>query len=201
MRITGGQLKGRALASPRGLKIRPSSDLVREAIFNILGQDLAGLKALDLFAGTGGLGIETLSRGAHLALFIDISPQSIKLINRNLALCGYESSGFVLKRDLRKGIIRSHHLLKDVFDLVFLDPPYRKDFIPPLLEELSTKGFLSSESCVVAESSKGEKLPVSIKGLQMTDTRSYGDTRISIYAYEVKRWACKQPFTPAFLTR
>ena len=80
MRITGGQAKNRVLASPKGLKIRPTTDQVREAIFNIIGQDLSGLKVLDLFAGTGSLGLESLSRGALSALFIDSSQQSLDLI-------------------------------------------------------------------------------------------------------------------------
>ena len=101
MRITGGQVRGRILASPQGLKIRPTTDRVREAIFNIIGQDLSGLKVLDLFAGTGCLGLEALSRGALSALFIDNSQQAIKLIKKNLALCGYQTSGTVLRRDLR----------------------------------------------------------------------------------------------------
>lgn len=187
MRITGGRLKGRLLVSPRGRQIRPTSDLVREAIFDVIGQDLSGYKSLDLFAGTGSLGLEALSRGSHLVYFVDNSVQSIQLIKKNLALCEHESSGVILRHDLRKGISRSHRLLKEVFDLAFLDPPYAADYIPVLLEELSTKGFLSWKSLVVAESSKREKLPVAIGRLQMTDTRSYGDTRISIYAFEVKK--------------
>lgn len=187
MRITGGRLKGRLLISPKGRKIRPTSDLVREAIFDVIGQDLSGYKSLDLFAGTGSLGLEALSRGSHLVYFVDNSAQSIRLIRKNLALCEHESSGVILKHDLQKGISRSHRLLKEVFDLAFLDPPYAADYIPVLLEELSTRGFLSRKSLVVAESSKREKLPVAIGRLQMTDTRSYGDTRISIYAFEVEK--------------
>ena len=184
MRITGGQLKGRLLASPKGLDIRPTSDQVREAIFNIIGQNLPGVKVLDLFSGTGSLGLETLSRGASYALFIDNSPRSIKLIQKNLDLCGHRGTNVILKQDLRKGIKRIHHLLDETFDLVFLDPPYGKNFIPLILGELPTMDILSSKSRVVAESSKTEKLPVSFGNLEMVDTRSYGDTKISVYAYE-----------------
>jgi 16S rRNA (guanine966-N2)-methyltransferase len=187
MRITGGQAKGRILASPRGLKIRPTTDRVREAIFNILGQDLSGLKILDLFAGTGCLGLEALSRGALSALFIDNSRQAIKLIKKNLALCGYQTSGTVLRSDLRKGIPRKHPLIEGPSDLVFLDPPYWNKLIPSLLDEISKKGVISFGSRVVAESSKSENPQVSVENLQMVDTRSYGDTRISIYTYEVKK--------------
>ena len=97
MRITGGQTKGRLLAPLKDIQIRPSSDKVRESIFNIIGQDITDQKVLDLFAGTGSLGIEALSRGAIGALFIDNSPQCIKLIEKNLKLCGYEPSGCALR--------------------------------------------------------------------------------------------------------
>ena len=184
MRITVGQLKGRLMVPPRGLGIRPTSDQVREAIFNIIGQDLYGMKVLDLFAGTGILGLEALSRGASNVVFVDISPQSIKLIRKNLALCEHQDSGVILRRDLRKGIRRIHILSKQVFDLVFLDPPYGKNFIPLILSGLSTMDILSNGSRVVVESSKTEKLPVYPESLEMVDARSYGDTKISFYAYE-----------------
>lgn len=187
MRITGGQAKGRILASPKGLKIRPTTDQVREAIFNIIGQDLSGVKVLDLFAGTGSLGLESLSRGALRALFIDSSQQSVDLIKKNLALCGYQGSGAVLRRDLGRGIPLNHPLIKEVVDLVFFDPPYRNNIISSLLEELSTKEVVSSGSRVVAESSKSETPPASVENFQMVDTRLYGDTRISVYQYEGKQ--------------
>jgi 16S rRNA (guanine966-N2)-methyltransferase len=187
MRITGGQVKGRILASPKGLNIRPTSDKVREAIFNIIGQDLSGLRVIDLFAGTGSLGLETLSRGALHALFIDNSQQSINLIRKNLSLCGHERAGVTLRKNLKKGIPRRHLLLKEKFDLAFLDPPYGKNLIPLLLEELSTEDVLTSKARVVVESWKTERLQVSSYGfLEMVDTRLYGDTRISIYTHKAK---------------
>jgi 16S rRNA (guanine966-N2)-methyltransferase len=94
MRITGGRLRGRRLASFKGLDIRPTSDLVRGAVFDLLGHDLPEAKVLDLFAGTGSLGIEALSRGAAWALFIDHSPKAMDLISKNLKQCGLEAQGF-----------------------------------------------------------------------------------------------------------
>ena len=183
MRITGGQAKGRLLASLRGWKIRPTSDRVREAVFNLIGQDVSGFKVLDLFAGTGCLGIEALSRGAARVLFVDNSIQSIKLIKKNLALCGYESLGSVLKGDLSKGLPRKHPLLKKKFDLIFLDPPYEKRMIPSLLGELSERDILASPSIAVAESFKTETLPEVLGRLQMVSFRTYGETKISIYHF------------------
>jgi len=187
MRITGGQVKGKILASPKGHNIRPTSDQVREAIFNIIGQDLSKQRVLDLFAGTGSLGLEALSRGAAFALFIDSSQQSINLIRKNLAICGYQRSGVILRRNLRKAIPQNHSQLKGKFDLIFLDPPYRKDFIPLLIEDLRGKDLISSGSRVIAESLKTEALPVYFGNLELTDTRVYGDTKISIYEYEANQ--------------
>ncbi len=185
MRITGGEAKGRLLASPKGMDVRPTSDRVREAIFNIIGQNLSGVKVLDLFAGTGSLGLESLSRFAQHSVFIDNSKTSIKIIRKNLAACGFQDSGTILKRDLKKRFSLSHPVLQQHFDLIFLDPPYGKDLITPLLEEFSATEILSNEARVVAESSKTEKLPRAVGNLEMADTRIYGDTRITIYLNEV----------------
>lgn len=187
MRITGGEAKGRHLESPKGMAIRPTSDRVREAIFNIIGQDISGMRVLDLFAGTGSLGIEALSRGALHALFVDNSQNSICLIKKNLALCGYQDSGSVARVNLRHGIPRNHLLLKDTYDLIFLDPPYRENLIPFLLKALIKNHVLSSGSQVIAESQKGRSLPVSLEKLKIMDTRSHGDTTISIYSYDLRR--------------
>ena len=184
MRITGGQAKGRHLISPGGFNIRPSSDYVREAVFDMVGQDLCGLTALDLFAGTGSFGLEALSRGASNANFIDNSRQSLNFIEKNLSLCGYRMCGTVLRRDLKRGIPRGYPISKHAFDLVFLDPPHGKDLLSPLLEALSTGKLLLYGSKVIAECSKKEKLPGSFGDLEMVVSRLYGDTRISIY----KKW-------------
>ncbi|MFC1867093.1 16S rRNA (guanine(966)-N(2))-methyltransferase RsmD [Thermodesulfobacteriota bacterium] len=184
MKITGGSSRGRVLTSLKGMSIRPTSSNVREAVFNLLGQDIAGLKVLDLFAGTGILGIEALSRGALRALFIDNSPQSIKIIRKNLALCGFENSGFVLKRDLIKGLLLEHLMVEKRFDLVFIDPPYGKDIIPPILKELSLGEALASPSIVVTESLKKDRLPVSSGKLHLFETRVYGETKIDLYSSE-----------------
>lgn len=183
MRITGGQVKGRLLAPLKGLNIRPTSDRVREAIFSLIGQDVTGLKVLDLFAGTGSLGIEALSRGASWSLFIDNSIQSVKIIKKNLALCEFEPFGFVLKRDLARGLPWKNALMKKIFDLVFIDPPYGKNFIPPLMRELDHRKVLASPSVLITESSKSESLPVASEKLKLIKTRTYGETKIDVFQY------------------
>jgi 16S rRNA (guanine966-N2)-methyltransferase len=183
MRVTGGQARGRHLASLKGLEIRPSSDLVRQAIFNLIGQDIFGISVLDLFAGTGSLGIEALSRGAVGALFVDNSIQAIKLINKNLEKCGYEALGSIMKKDLSRGMPRNHTFIKKRFGLVFMDPPYGKSFIPPLLKELTELNVLASSSKVVTESSQIDTLPEVIGELQLVKRKIYGETNINIYHF------------------
>ncbi len=186
MRITGGRARSRPLVSPKGLNIRPTSDPVKEAIFNIIGHDLSGLNVLDLFAGTGSLGLEALSRNAFQVVFIDNSNQAINLIKKNLSLSGYLSSASVLKRDLRKGIPWTHPFLKINFDLFFLDPPYGEDLVPLILKELCSQENLLPEFRVVAESSINDNIPASFGNIEMIDDRHYGKTRISIFLYRAK---------------
>ncbi len=184
MRITGGLMRGRRLATLRGLNIRPTSDKVREAVFDLVGQDMTDIHTLDLFAGTGSFGIEALSRGASWALFIDNSPRSISLVKRNLMVCGCEASGTALQRDLTRPLNWTGALRGKGFGLVFIDPPYSKNLVPPVLEELSRRKILASPSTVVAETSKADELPVAIGNLRMIDKRTYGDTTITLYSYE-----------------
>jgi 16S rRNA (guanine966-N2)-methyltransferase len=181
MKITGGKSRGRLLATLKGLDIRPTSSKVREAIFNILGQDMSGISVLDIFAGTGILGIEALSRGAECAKFIDRSDLSISLINRNLASCGYQDISRTFKIDLIKGPGIGSISPGRKIDLVFIDPPYRKGIIPPVLQMLSSCGILADNATLVVESSRRDTLPEREGTLILTGTRTYGDTKLDIY--------------------
>jgi 16S rRNA (guanine966-N2)-methyltransferase len=186
MRITGGRLRGRRLASFKGLEIRPTSDRVREAIFDLLGHHLSGEKVLDLFAGTGSLGIEALSREAAWALFVDRSPKALGLIAKNLKLCGLESQGTVLRKNLLKGFPRSHRVLEEKMDLVFVDPPYGMGMLLPVLEELCSLGILGSPATLVAQSEQREVLPPRVSSLERIKSRIYGETRITLYRHEAQ---------------
>jgi len=157
---------------------------VREAVFDLLGHDLWGQKVLDLFAGTGSLGIEAISRGAAWAVFIDHSPKAVELIRKNLKLCGVEAQGFVLKKDLLRGVPRRDLLGEEKVDLVFLDPPYRKGIIPAVLEELAARRVLASPSILVAQSEQRGVLTPNLRTLQIVKSRTYGDTRITLYRHE-----------------
>ncbi|OQY45285.1 MAG: 16S rRNA (guanine(966)-N(2))-methyltransferase RsmD [Desulfobacteraceae bacterium 4572_87] len=178
MKITGGQIKGRRLAAPKNLEIRPSSNKVREAIFNIIGQNLSGSRVLDLFSGTGLLGMEALSRGADLAVFVDHGTQSLALIKKNLALCGYEQSGRICKWNLTKGLPKNRPFLDTTFDLVFLDPPYKSGPSAGLMEELSASERLEPGALIILESAKTVETR---HALSLLETRIYGDTKLSFF--------------------
>jgi 16S rRNA (guanine966-N2)-methyltransferase len=184
MRITGGQDKGRRLSPLKGLRIRPTSDRVREAIFSLVGQDMKGVSVLDLFAGSGSLGIEALSRGARWAVFIDNTRQSIGLLRRNLASCGYEHAAFVLLKDLSRGLPEIEPLTGEKIDLVFMDPPYGKNLILPVLREIYEKRVLASPALLVVKASKFDVLPVELGKIRLVTVRAYGETRVYIYRYE-----------------
>ena len=185
MRITGGMVKGCRLARIKETNIRPTSDMVRSSIFNILGHALNGCIALDLFAGTGSLGIESLSRGSETAVFIDTSKKALTLIQKNLAICGCEERAIVLQERLPEGLARIHDLDCSPFDLVFIDPPYGKGYITPTLFSLVDQGLLARDSRVVVESSAGvdDDLPAKVDDLVLELTRAYGSTVIGIYHY------------------
>jgi 16S rRNA (guanine966-N2)-methyltransferase len=184
MKITGGRSRGRVLSSLKGMDIRPTSSKVREAIFNLLGQDMSGLKIFDIFAGTGIMGIEALSRGAEEAVFIDKSSLAMQLIKKNLALCGYEGRSRVLKRDIMDGSRLDSLVEGKSFDVAFIDPPYGKDILPLVLEMLSHCDVLKPGAVVVTESAKGDPMPERSGFLVLSGRKIYGDTKIEIYESE-----------------
>lgn len=184
MRITGGNIKGSQLSSFKGLDIRPTSDKIRESIFNLLGQNMEGFNVLDLFAGTGSLGIEALSRGAIRAIFVDNSVKSIKIINKNLEKCDFLSLGLVMKKDLSRGLPKHQPFLERPFDLVFIDPPYGRGLIPPLLKQISEMKLISENGIVITESRKTDILPDQQNGLTLEDSRRYGETKIDRYVLD-----------------
>ncbi len=183
MRITGGMIRGRRLANIKGSNIRPTSDMVRGSIFNILGQTLTGLKILDLFAGTGSLGIESLSRGGKEAVFIDKSSRAVATIKKNLALCGYEPLSMIIREELPNGLAHIQDLGCGQFDLIFIDPPYGKGYIRPTIHQLIERGLLAKDCRIVVESSTeaNDPFPSKVHNLQLKLTRSYGSTLLGFY--------------------
>jgi 16S rRNA (guanine966-N2)-methyltransferase len=181
MHITGGIFGGRVLAAPRDARVRPTSDKVRQAIFNILlhndfGLTLEGARVADLFAGTGALGIEALSHGASFCLFVDDNAESRALIRENIEALSLTGASKIWRRDATVlGTMAAG--AGGPFELVFLDPPYRKGLIAPALDSLRDGGWLVDRAILVAETAEDEDIPPP-DGFHRLDERVYGDTRV-----------------------
>lgn len=175
MRVIAGSYRGRRLQAPPGLDTRPTSDRVREALFSILGARVEDARVLDLFAGSGALGIEALSRGAREATFVDSSATAIRAIGANLEAVGAEAT--VVRAEARRFLGRASRGARQ-YDLVFLDPPYR--LAASLGRELSEalKAVVAPGAAVIAESDRRAPLEVD---LPIEDERRYGDTLIRIH--------------------
>lgn len=185
MRITGGLLNGRVLGTLSGMNIRPTSSKVRQAVFNIIGNDTSGFHVMDIFAGTGIMGIEALSRGAEWAMFFDNSVRSVELIRKNLELCGLNDRGYVVKGDIKDRIPRHDKLEKGVIDLVFIDPPYGKDLISGVIMSIVKAEIMADNGLIVTESKKGDELPDRAGDFILNKTRIYGETKIDIYERQI----------------
>jgi 16S rRNA (guanine966-N2)-methyltransferase len=182
IRIISGELRGKKLFSVPGMMTRPTADRVRESIFNILGSRVRHARVLDLFAGTGVLGIEALSRGAECALFIDHHPKPISVIKKNLASCRYESHSKVLQMDLcKKGA--GLNAFQPKFQLAFMDPPYDRHLIGPVLSRLHEGAVLEAGALVVAEHGAAAPSFESVTPFFLKDQRKYGKTLVSFFDY------------------
>jgi 16S rRNA (guanine966-N2)-methyltransferase len=178
MRVVGGRLKGRVLHGPESNAIRPTSDRLRETLFNILAHSYdnpaEGAQTLDLFAGTGALGIEALSRGARFALFMDASTGACAIVRANVEALGLSGAARIFRRDARKlGLVAA----QERFNLVFLDPPYGKDFVPPTLKALRDGGWLCKDALVVIEERADADVELP-EGFVALERRRFGDTQL-----------------------
>jgi 16S rRNA (guanine966-N2)-methyltransferase len=183
LRIIGGALKGRRLAGVKG-QIRPTADRVREAIFNILGSEVNDTRVLDLFAGTGALGIEALSRGARSAVFVENHKSALQVLQRNLDQCGLTTMSRVLPWEAAKALPRLAAAGEN-FSLIFLDPPYGYGIPATILTVLAQHDLLTYPGRIIVEHSRREDLAASYNCLVRSDQRRYGATLISFYTYTV----------------
>jgi 16S rRNA (guanine(966)-N(2))-methyltransferase RsmD len=181
MRIISGTLKGRKLLTPRKGLLRPTSDRVKESMFNILGPEVEGKVVLDLFAGTGNLGIEALSRGARKAVFVEKNREAFRLVQRNLLNCGMTERSEVLLKEIDQGL-RLLGTQDRRFDLIFMDPPYEKGLIRKTLEVLATRVVYHPDSIVVLEHDRREPLPNLSGSWTLLRQRRTGDTLLSFLA-------------------
>lgn len=181
MRIIAGQARGRTLFAPKGQLTRPTQDFVRESLFNIIQRDVPEAVVLDLFAGSGALALEALSRGAAKAVLVDCSRQAVACIRRNVEATKTSEQATILPCDWRMAVEK----LKGTgirFDLVFLDPPYLLTQYPEMTELLIDRALLADGALIVIEHRKDVRFALNPSFLPR-DLRTYGDTEISLYTY------------------
>lgn len=183
MRIVGGRLRGRALRGPRSDAIRPTSDRLRETIFNVLAHayddPVAGARVLDLFAGTGAMGLEALSRGAAFALFVDDGAEARGLIRENVETLGVGGQSRLFRRDATR---MGRAAPNEPFSLVFCDPPYGRDLAPRALRSCAEGGWLAPGALVVVEEAQGVEVALP-EGFGELERRDYGETKVVFGRY------------------
>ncbi|HZI15877.1 MAG TPA: 16S rRNA (guanine(966)-N(2))-methyltransferase RsmD [Myxococcus sp.] len=182
MRIVAGTAKGRALAGPKPTSkhIRPTADRVRETLFNVLGQFLDGQAVLDLYAGTGALGLEALSRGAGRAVLVDQDREALGLCRQNTDFLGFGTQVEILSQPVDRALTALGRK-GERFELVFADPPYAARVVETVLEGVTGAGLLTPGAMVVVEHDKREPAPEAHAGLTREDQRRFGDTLVSFY--------------------
>ena len=177
MRVITGRARGVNLKTPEGMQTRPTTDRVKEAMFSIIQFDIPGTRVLDLFGGTGQLGIEALSRGAKSAVFVDASEKSCALIRENLKRCKMENDGKVVRSDYLDYLNRC----KETFDIVLLDPPYAEVFLENAIKKITEIDILQSGGIIVTERPLGKDLPWDFSGYTRSKDYKYGKTLITLY--------------------
>ncbi len=180
MRIVAGAHRGRVLVAPKGQSTRPTADRTRQAVFNVLehaawSPGLEGLRVIDLFAGSGALGLEALSRGAAATLFVDSDPGAVGAMAENIAALRLQDRATVRRRDAARPVTRDD--AGGPFDLAFLDPPYARGLVEPALAGLITGGWLADGAVAVVERGAAEPAP-DAPGYALLDSRSWGAARV-----------------------
>jgi 16S rRNA (guanine(966)-N(2))-methyltransferase RsmD len=180
VRIISGEFRGRRLRAPDGLATRPTSDRVRESLFNIVAARVPGSRFLDLFAGSGAVGLEAISRGADEAVFVEQSRRALEQIEQNIAHCGVEDRSRIVAKDAQAAL-KTLAAAGEEFDLVYVDPPYDADLYLPVLRALGRSGLVASDGLVVVEFRSRERLPDEAGDLRHYRDVRYGDTTLAFY--------------------
>jgi 16S rRNA (guanine966-N2)-methyltransferase len=178
MRVISGTAKGRKLEEPEGHRIRPTTDMVKESVFNIIQFDIEGRRVLDLFAGTGQLGIEALSRGAQSAVFVDESPDAVKLVRGNLKKVDVDQPASVVKGDALS-FLRN---CKERFDVVFLDPPYDTGLIDKALQKIIEIDILNENGIIICETTADRIMPEVLPPYRKNREYKYGKIKITLFS-------------------
>ena len=177
MRVITGKARGIVLKTPEGMATRPTSDRVKEALFSIVQFDIPGSKVLDLFGGTGQLGIEALSRGATSAVFVDASETACKLIRENLKRTKLETQAKVVRSDYMDYLKRCN----EKFDIILLDPPYAEVFLENSLKCITEIDILQSNGIIITERPLGKEIPYEFENFTRSKDYKYGNTLITLY--------------------
>ncbi len=180
MRIITGKAKGKRLFTPGNLKIRPTSDKVREALFDVLGDLIINAYFLDLYAGTGAVAIEALSRGAKYAAIVEKNRAALKLIDNNLQHCGLADKAIVVAYDVKKALAKLSKY-KLCYDIVYIDPPYKSDLLKDTLSLLVSNKLIKSQSIVIAEHPAKFDFECEKNNLFLYRQKKYGKTYLSFY--------------------
>lgn len=179
MRVISGERRGKKLVTLEGLTTRPTLDRVKEALFNIIQFKIQNAEILDLFAGSGSLGIETLSRGAKQVVFCDNSNDAIKIIEKNVELTNYKEKSIIINKNYKEALKQISNLNKK-FDIIFLDPPYKSEFAEKALEKLIQLDLIADDGIVIVETDdKNKKDTLSLnKEIEIYDERKYGSVTL-----------------------
>ena len=177
MRVITGKARGVQLKTPDGMQTRPTADRVKEALFSIINFDIPGAKVLDLFGGTGQLGIEALSRGADSAVFVDAREDSCRIIRENLKRTKLEGQGKVIRCDYLEYLRRC----KERFNIIILDPPYAEVFLENALKCITEIDILQTGGIIVTERPLGKELPYEFDGFTRSKDYKYGNTLLTLY--------------------
>ena len=177
MRVITGKARGVALKTPDGVLTRPTTDRVKEALFSIIHFDIPGARVLDLFGGTGQLGIEALSRGAKSAVFVDERADACALIKENLRRTRLEQDAQVVRSDYLSYLSRC----REKFDIILLDPPYAEVFLENSIKRITEIDILQSGGIIVAERPLGKELPWEFPGYTRSKDYKYGKTLLTLY--------------------
>ena len=180
MRIIAGSARGRRLKTPRGKNTRPTSDRVREALFNILSPYIPGCSFLDLFAGSGAVGLEALSRGAARAVLVEADRTALAALRENVILTGFQDRAYILAREVKDALFYLGQR-GDKFDIIYLDPPYYQNLVEPTLQQIETAAVLRDGGIAVAESAVRDLVPTEIGRLFRWREKEYGDTCLNFY--------------------
>ena len=177
MRVITGTARGVPLKAPKGMDTRPTMDQVKEGIFSAIQFEVEGRRVLDLFAGSGQMGIEALSRGAKSAVFVDMREDACKVVRENLAKTRLEQNARVVRADYLSYLASA----RETFDLIFLDPPYAEVFLENSLKRISEIDILSDSGIIITERPFGKELPVQVPGLVRCRDYRYGKAAVTIY--------------------